>query len=147
RGALIFAAAISLLNAAQAQDFRPLYGFTGGNDGEQPSGGLIRDGLGNLYRNALAGGGYGAGTVYKLDKDKKITVVHSFSGNDGAAPVASLTRDNDGNLYGVTDSGGRNNLGTVFKLSTSGNLTVLHSFAGPDGANPNGSVTLDGTGN
>lgn len=43
-----------------------LHTFTGGADGANPSGGLIRDESGNLYGTALNGGEFGAGTIFKI---------------------------------------------------------------------------------
>jgi uncharacterized repeat protein (TIGR03803 family) len=60
--------------------------------------------------------------VFKLDKDGKETVLHSFTGGaDGAWPYAGLVRDKAGNLYGTTAGGGTGSCdagcGTVFKLT------------------------------
>jgi uncharacterized repeat protein (TIGR03803 family) len=44
-----------------------LYSFQGKTDGEFPSGGLLRDSAGNLYRTTMQGGSTGNGTVFKLD--------------------------------------------------------------------------------
>jgi len=43
-----------------------LYGFTGAADGYDPLGGISRDGEGNLYGTANAGGAHGDGTVFKI---------------------------------------------------------------------------------
>jgi uncharacterized repeat protein (TIGR03803 family) len=45
-----------------------LYSFKGGNDGANPSAGLIADKKGNLYGTAYGGGAYGFGTVFKLSQ-------------------------------------------------------------------------------
>src|SRR5271163_3423707 len=68
---------------AQAQTFQTLYAFTGGSDGGYPYAGLVRDKAGNLYGTTLEGGSgcaIGCGTVFKLDKNRKETVLHSFAG-------------------------------------------------------------------
>jgi uncharacterized repeat protein (TIGR03803 family) len=67
-----------------------LYDFTGGSlDGCYPYGGLLRDGAGNLYGTTNGCGTSNFGTVFKLSKDGKETVLHSFSGSssDGASPL------------------------------------------------------------
>jgi uncharacterized repeat protein (TIGR03803 family) len=135
-----------------------LYNFTG-SDGANPVGRLVRDGLGNLYGTTWLGGDLscqigGCGTVFKLDRSGKETVLHKFTARngDGAMPNGNLLRDSAGNLYGTTRSGGAQGLygyGTVFKLTSRGRETVLHSFAGypADGAGPSAGVIRDSKGN
>jgi|SRR5579863_6279683 len=95
-----------------------LYSFTGGADGGQPNASLIRDAAGNLYGTTIGGGASGHGTVFKLDKTGKETVLYSFAGGaDAASPNANLLRDAAGNLYGTTVAGGASGGGTVFKLT------------------------------
>jgi len=123
-----------------------LYSFAGpGADGQNPYSTLILDTNGNLYGTTEWGGGgmcfgIGCGTVFKLDKTGKETVLYSFTGgSDGAAPSTSLIQDAAGNFYGGTTQGGKTNstcpqgCGTLFKLDVSGKLTVQHSFNGKDG--------------
>jgi len=142
-----------------------LHTFTGGADGFSPYGNLLLDAAGNLYGATVGGGdvsGYcsdvggflGCGTVYKLDRTGKLTVLHTFSGADGAGPNGFLVPDNAGNLYGMTffggDLSGCSSLGcgVVFKLDRWGNETVLYSFTGgADGAEPYASVIRDAAGN
>jgi len=59
-----------------------LYSFAGGTtDGCYPYGGLLRDAAGNLYgTTSQCGGTSNAGTVFKLSKSGKETVLHSFTG-------------------------------------------------------------------
>jgi uncharacterized repeat protein (TIGR03803 family) len=95
-----------------------LYSFTGGADGGQPNASVIRDSAGNLYGTTVGGGAFGHGTIFKLDKTGKETVLYSFAGGtDAAAPDADLLRDAAGNLYGTTIAGGASGAGTVFKLT------------------------------
>jgi uncharacterized repeat protein (TIGR03803 family) len=152
--ALALAAALGLAiltsQSAQAQTFKVLYNFKGAKDGANPYAPLISDGSGNLYSTAEAGGASGAGTVFKVDKSGKETVLYSFTGGaDGANPFAGLVRDTAGNLYGATAYGGASGVGTVFKLSKTGKETVLHSFAGgtSDGCYPFGGLLQDTAGN
>jgi len=115
-----------------------LYSFSNTPDGATPEAGLVRDAGGNLYGMTFSGGSSTDGTVFKLNKAGKETVLHSFTGDpDGSAPFDGLVRDKDGNLYGVTELGGNSNAGTVLKLDNTGTETVLYSFTGaPDGAYP-----------
>ena len=125
-----------------------LHTFTGGKDGAIPYAGVVRDRVGNLYGTTYQGGGFGLGTVFKLDKSGKETVLHRFSGRpDGALPWAGLIRDAAGNFYGTTAAGGTGN-GTVFKLDSKGIETVLYHFPqGVDGSTPEGSLIRDAEGN
>jgi uncharacterized repeat protein (TIGR03803 family) len=140
-----------------------LYSFAGGTDGAEPQGGLVQDAAGNLYGTTVTGGGSsnctnGCGTVFKVSKTGKETVLYSFTGEaDGGIPEnVDLVRDTAGNLYGTTFSGGGGSCtpdnatgcGVVFKLDVSGKETVLYSFTGGrNGGNPEGGVVLDDKGN
>jgi uncharacterized repeat protein (TIGR03803 family) len=135
--------------SAQAQTFKVLYNFTGAPDGGYPYGGLVRDEAGNLYGTTETGGANGAGTVFKVDKSGKETVLYSFAGgSDGANPFAGVVRDAEGNLYGTTANGGPSSAGTVFKVSKTGKETLLYSFlGGSDGCYPFGGLLRDSAGN
>jgi len=139
--------AVFAIKPAQAQTFETLYTFTGPPDGENPWNDLLLDVNGTLYGTTTGGGVYGCGTVYKLNREGKETVLYSFTGGtDGCIPESNVVQDWQGNLYGVALFGG-NCCGTVFKLDKKGNLTVLHTFTGgTDGNIPQGS-TMDSAGN
>jgi uncharacterized repeat protein (TIGR03803 family) len=131
-----------------------LHNFTGGSkDGGNPGyGDLIRDRNGNLYGLASAGGSTNYGTVWKLTKSGRLTVLHSFTGKDGAYP-GGLVRDATGTFYGTASSGGDTNCnppsgcGTVWKVAESAKFTVLHTFLGNDGVAPYAGVSRDEKGN
>jgi uncharacterized repeat protein (TIGR03803 family) len=122
-----------------------LHSFTGGKDGALPVAGLVGDAAGNLFGTTTLGGASNSGTVFKLDRTGKKTVLYSFAGgSDGAWPIAGLVRDSGGNFYGTTEAGGATGNGTVFKLDASGNETILYSFGGaPDGATPMAGLIRD----
>jgi uncharacterized repeat protein (TIGR03803 family) len=130
-----------------------LYSFAGGTtDGCNPAGGLLRDKAGNFYGTTSYCGTSDLGTVFKLSKSGKETVLHSFGGapSDGAYPAfQNLLMDKKGNLYGVTEDGGTDGQGVAYVLSPSGTLTLLHSFAGgtTDGCYPLGTPAMDPKGN
>jgi uncharacterized repeat protein (TIGR03803 family) len=144
-----------------------LHAFSGGLDGNQPAGGLIRDSAGNLYGTAFAGGavnapncaGGGCGVVFELSPGSSgwtETVLHAFQGlRDGALPFgSSLTFDNAGNLYGTTTAAGDYascSCGSVFELSPVAGgpwkETTLRIFDGMDGNEPFGSLAFDSSGN
>lgn len=126
-----------------------LYSFTGGTDGANSSGDLIRDNDGNLYGTTTYGGTSNYGVVFEVDPSGKETTLYSFTGGaDGVGPFAGLVRDENGNLYGTTAFGGASGAGVVFKVDPSGKETVLYTFTGgADGANPYGDLIRDPDGN
>lgn len=131
-----------------------LYSLKGTNEID-PTAGLLRDASGNLYGTTENGGkamktcggvqGGGCGTVFKVDKAGKGTVLYKFKGTpDGYNPQALLVKDAGGNLYGTPYIGGANGLGAVFKLDTNGKETILHSLAGPPEGGGDGAFSYDG---
>ena len=138
---------------ARAQTFKTLYSFTGKKDGGIPDGPMALDAKGNLYGTAVTSqNGIGAGTVFRLDARRKLTVLHAFGGDedgDGAFGSSGVIRDAAGNLYGTTWGGGYNNEGVVFEVSSSDKERVLHRFTvdGSDGSQPYAGLVRDGAGN
>jgi uncharacterized repeat protein (TIGR03803 family) len=116
-----------------------LYSFEGGTDGGSPLGGLALDPKpGNLYGTTKYGGAFGNGTVFKVTRSGKETVLYSFTGGtDGTNPESGVILDAKGNVYGTTD------LGTdlVFKVTPSGKETVLYAFK--DAEFPEGRLVFD----
>ena len=118
-----------------------LYRFCTQNDcadGEDPRGTLIQDAQGNLYGTTLAGGsllgpgGFGEGTIFKIDSKGALTTLYTFCAEggtcpDGAGPTQLMFGPN-GNFYGLTAYEGLYTGGTVFELSASNVLTTLTSF-------------------
>jgi uncharacterized repeat protein (TIGR03803 family) len=100
-----------------------LHNFAGGTaDGGVPIAGVILDAKGNLYGDTQYGGGTGClstgcGTVYKLSKTGKLTLLHIFAGSEGAFPFGGVIRDTKGNLYGTTFLGGSPDWGTVWQIT------------------------------
>jgi len=132
---------------------RTIYGFTGGDDGAMPFGGLLQDGSGNFYGTTTGGGVGGKGTVFELTPSNggwSFNTLYSFSGPDGYFPEGKLAMDASGSLYGTTVDGGASGFGTVYKLMPSNGVwteMVLYSFTGgADGWEPLSSVVLDATG-
>jgi uncharacterized repeat protein (TIGR03803 family) len=125
-----------------------LHRFAAGKDGDQPIGTPVMDKTGNLYGTTTGGGPLNTGTVYKVSKTGKETVLYTFmGGSDGYYPDAGVVMDAEGNLYGTTDYGGSNDLGVVYKVSKAGEETVLYTFTGgADGGIPGG-VVMDAEGN
>ena len=139
-----------------------LHTFTGtGGDGQGPWAGLVGDKDGNLYGATLEGGTgpnctsaeNGCGTVFKVTKTGKETILHSFTGSGADFPpvYANLALDGKGNIYGTTPNGGNQNCGSgcgaIFMLDPAGKQTILYEFTGgTEGAGPGAGVTLDSVG-
>ena len=132
---------------------KTLYTFGGAADGATPIGGLIFDGVGNLYGTTnragdLAGcNGVGCGTIFELSPGAAnwtFNVLLTFDGSNGGWPRSSLVSDASGNLYGPAPFGGATGLGVVFKLSNSGGTWTesFASFNSKNGADPDGPLLL-----
>ena len=141
-----------------------LHSFAGGANlkPKTPSGGILRDKLGNILGSTEFGGSsncpLGCGTIFRLNSAGKLALLHKFIGTDGSQPFGPFVQDTAGNLYGVAQFGGDlacpdpqvagQGCGTVFKLSKKRVLTVLHTFeGGTDGATPQAGLFLDVAGN
>ena len=155
----------------------PIYSFTGGTDGWDPTPGLIFGPDGALYGTTVYGGSgscpgcscQGCGTVYKLQPSSspcrsplcawQETILYNFapSASDGGLPAAGVSFDAAGNLYGPTSNGGGSGFcgdegcGVVYKLTRSNGTwteSVLYKFGGGFyGGAPNAPVIFDSAGN
>lgn len=118
--------------------FKILHRFAGGNDGEDPQGGVVFGADGGFF--GLTGGTWTTpGTLYKItpNADRMLwayQIVHRFIPLDeGRYPNGTLARAADGTLYGVTFSGGVTgpNLqygGVVFSCTPAGVFKVIYRF-------------------
>jgi len=128
------------------------YKFKKPPDGDEPESILARDSAGNLYGVTQSGGKPGAGTIFKIEKNGKEKVLHTFTGgSDGCIPVGGLIMDAARNLYGGTAQGGSGlcdkGFGVVFEVDASGSFSVLYEFDYGDGAYPGSLLALDAAGN
>lgn len=126
-----------------------------------PTGGIFRDGSGNIFGATFFGGHgncqFSCGSIFRVDTAGQLHVLHNFSGGaDGSKPFGPFVQDAAGNLYGVAEQGGdlscaevpQLGCGTVYKLAKNGTLTVLHTFQGGlDGAIPQPGLLRDAAGN
>lgn len=125
-----------------------------GQDGQEPTSGLLRDAAGNFYGATGIGGKQGescsqsgCGLVYKFSPRGKETIIYQFPGAPGElGPGGPLVEDAAGNLYGGS-GGGKYGLGAVFKIDPAGNESVLYSFTGGSDGCGVGPVILDTAGN
>ena len=77
---------------------------------------MVRDIYGNLYGTTNGCGSTGNGTIWKVGKKGKETILHNFAGgsSDGCYPYGGVARDTKGNLYGVTYGCGANGYGALY---------------------------------
>ncbi len=140
----------------------PIYSFTGGADGSEPSvGSLLLDSQGNLYGVTPLGGsgefGFAGGVLYELSRSGETwneSVLYNFCSEvdclDGYTPYAGPISDAAGNLYGTTVNWRFGGGGVVYELSAPGGsgyqllLTFSESGAGQE---PFGSLIFDQAGN
>ena len=112
---------------------------------------LVQGPDGLLYGAGWYGGEGDDGTVFRVESDGTITVLHVFDGTDGSQLPTGLVVGADGWLYGTTQfGGGPDGRGVVFKISTAGEFVLLHTFSkNLDGGQgwPSGRMVQDAQGN
>jgi uncharacterized repeat protein (TIGR03803 family) len=138
-------AGASVLNAHSGDHgYKQLYAFPGGSGTPAIPVAALLNVAGEFYGTTEAGGSgsCGCGTVFKVNKAGKESVLYSFQDSpDGAYPISNLTALN-GEFYGTTEVGGSGcspsgGCGTVFEVSPSGTEKVLYTFkGGTDGLGP-----------
>jgi len=126
-------------------NFSPLVSNTN-SDGAGAYSGVVLT-AGALYSVATYGGGYGDGTLFKINTSGTgFTVYHVFIDHpDGAGPLGGVAVSG-GTLYGTTVEGGLYGVGMIYSVATNGTgFTPLYSFTGGnDGANPAGELAVAG---
>jgi uncharacterized repeat protein (TIGR03803 family) len=131
------AGAGSIFKMSQDGLVTTLYRFTGGSDGASPYGPPIQSVEGDFYGvtsgNQVSGPAE-HGSVYRITKYGKFTLLHTFVGSDGSEPDSPLVQGTDHYFYGTTHFGGTNGYGTIFRVSSSGAFKVLVNFNRNNGA-------------
>lgn len=144
----------SVFEATRKGEVTILHRFTSNqpDDGCAPEAGLTPASDGKFYGTTNSGGMWNGGTVYSIDVQGHLAIVHSFTADwiDGVTPYAGVTEGADGWLYGVTELGGLSDeWGTIYAVSKTGEYKVVHRFdPATDGtAAPRGSLAKgpDGT--
>jgi uncharacterized repeat protein (TIGR03803 family) len=130
---VLLALGISLSAGAQTYTYSTLYSFQ--NNGKDPANPpflvpsfLILGADGNLYGTSSEGGTYGAGTVFKVTPQGKLSVLHSFKPATQSldAPNSLARQAKTGNLFGTTTT-------DVFKLDLgSHTFSTLYSNSAAD---------------
>jgi uncharacterized repeat protein (TIGR03803 family) len=150
----VLALALALVASAAApmhaqSTFKLLHGFLGGNDGANPTSGVVFGPNGYIYGTTLNGGAYNWGTVFSVSPGGRYKLLYAFTGGaDGAPPNNQLVWVGT-SLYGTTNSGGVNNQGTIFAIdSATGAETTVYTFTGlSDGGTPDCAMISDTAGN
>jgi uncharacterized repeat protein (TIGR03803 family) len=127
-----------------------LHSFTGGLDGGQPLGPLVRNASGDLFGVTQFGGTGHQGVIFEFKPSGAgytEQVLHNFPAG-ASLPQAGLTQASDGTLYGTTYGASPvDTNGTVFSLALTKAGPVYHrlyAFAGgTDGSTPFGLLTVD----
>ncbi len=150
----VLAAGVLAAGPAAGSTFTVIYGFSGGADGGNPGGPLLRAADGTLYGTASAGG-QGNGVVFRLAQTATLrwseSVVYVFPARPRASvPQPGLAMDGGGALYGTTDG---SETGSVFRLAPQPaapwHFSTLYRFPGPTsprGGGPAGVLTVDRAG-
>jgi hypothetical protein len=167
--AIVFVLTLVASPAAQAQTYRVIHAFTGGQDGGWPRAGVTIDQSGNLYGTTYVFGAKDGGVVYELKLNGgnwTFNSLYTFTkGQDGSYPQARVIFGPNGTLYGTTQEGGHLNCNAPYGCGTVFNLrppptgckpapcpwteTVLYAFqGGTDCAYPGyGALVFDQAGN
>jgi phospholipase C len=99
--------------------FAKLYGFSGGDGGAQPFGGLVLS-SNTLYGTTSSGGSSGEGTVFSLS---------SGSATDLAATSLSWNTTNGGLDFAYTNQGGPSPCDTTAKLFWANGTNIANAFS------------------
>jgi uncharacterized repeat protein (TIGR03803 family) len=105
--------ACALALAAPRYDIEPLQAAS---LGARPGGRLAAGADGALYGTAEAGGPNGDGTIFRVDTQGGMTLLHAFDGADGFSPLSPPTALRSGTLAGTTQAGGTTGAGIVYRL-------------------------------
>lgn len=130
-----------------------LFAFSG-QDGGDPTGGVVVAGDGSLYGTTFGGGAGDTGVVFRLKppatpgNEWTETVLYSFTGSEGNFPSAGVVIGSGGVLYGAAGVGGRFGDGTIYSLTPPSSagagwaIDVLLNFDGTNGNSPIANVTI-----
>jgi len=119
----------------------------------------MRDDAGNLYGVTERGGNEDGGTIFRLDPEGEISILHEFERTDplggwpvsdapgGTFPHAGLVGDPTGIVYGTTGSGGDPWRGIVYRFDMQSRaFDVLHTFTDEQGGSVQAPLWRDSAG-
>jgi hypothetical protein len=115
---------IAKVGAGYASTVSTLVSFDGSNGEQDPEGGVIVDGAGNLFGTTV-GGDETSGTVFEIPRSAggysgTPTILVDMDDAPGSGPDAPLLAVAGGNLLGSTYTGGAIGDGILFELSNTG---------------------------
>jgi uncharacterized repeat protein (TIGR03803 family) len=117
-----------------------LHHFDSNIGDEQEPVGLLLASDGQFYGTTYEGGAKKWGTVFRMDKEGKVTTLLEFDRPRGPKlPRGGLVEGPDGRLVGTSKYGGSapRQVGTIYSLAKDGSdMRVLHSFDGDGGGYP-----------
>ena len=125
-----------------------LHSFTGGKDGEYPSGTPLRWSVdGNIYGTTAKGGASHCGTIYKfVPRSGTYQQVYAAEcAPEGDLPEDGLT-DVGGVLEATTFQGGSSNVGALIFVRSDGSAGTGCHFSGSDGDHPSAEI-IEANGN
>jgi uncharacterized repeat protein (TIGR03803 family) len=118
-----------IFKISKAGRFQVLHHFCsqpGCADGSTPFALLALGNDGKLYGTASAGGGSGAGTIFRITDAGTFTVLHTLNGSsDGSQPMGGLMQATDGNFYGATNTETDNLAANLVRVTPGGDFAVV----------------------
>lgn len=100
----------TVFKMSQDGSITKLHDFTGGSDGGWPYAAPIESVGGDFYGTTTrtsSAGNVSYGSIYRITKYGKFTLLHTFTGNDGSFPVGPLVQGTDFYFYGTAAWGDR----------------------------------------
>ena len=139
--------------------FTTLHDFTILGVAWNPGGPLMRDDAGNLYGVTEGGGDEDGGTIFRLDPEGDLSILHEFALTNiydgwpasrapgGTAPEAGLVGDPAGIVYGTTQSGGDARRGIVYRFDMQSRaFDVAYTFTDGQGGAVQAPLVRDSAG-
>jgi gliding motility-associated-like protein len=142
---IIVAGILVLTSSTVSAQYTKLHDFGTSFEGVSPYASLVTDGT-FLYGVTSDGGTYESGTIYKMDVNGNMTILHTFDEDTGDGTTGGLLVDGT-TLYGMTLAGSASSQGNIYKIKTDGTgFTNIFDFNySANGAFPYGSLITDGT--
>jgi uncharacterized repeat protein (TIGR03803 family) len=109
-----------------------LHNFTGGSDGENPIGGMVRATDGNFYGTDDIGPlDFVGGVIFRISPKGTFDTLYDFNYTDGGSAQTTLLQHTNGLLYGETCCGGSAGNGVFYSLDVG--LSPFVSFVRSSG--------------
>lgn len=96
--------------------FTIVHTFNGTSDGACTYAGLVQATDGNFYGATLYGGVHGKGTIYRMTKKGRLSVLYNLHTTSGSDAEVTMLQHTTGLLYGDTGYGGTYRGGTFYSM-------------------------------